>query len=481
MDVNILLKTPKELRMVPTSKMDDVADKISEVLENKIHKSCIRIVSSTTFGDSDLPKAAFKYVAKKTVRDAVKTYCAHEKWKDDVPIIPYISTALNRLVKNTIDDIRCSNKKIVSIICPACKEFGIKETLDKNGDILSCKNCIRQIEFLEKELNKLQENDKNIKRINSLKIKLEFLKVFSNHTLKGFKCNKCKKFVPNSYKGDECPYIKCKNILDRSNILEKKHPVTFNKRHFVYIQNPISKHNDGKEFSEKYCASGLNACDLLLNEEERINELSTILSVIKGQKKANSNNRKIPIKSCMYDAFEETVKEYPDEMSKYLIKGGQISDIAIQAIIFQNFVDVVEKRLPIILFIKGVQIKINDIMDERLRIFEGRRRFTNFMDHNCIIKRKSQIRIQDGKSIKDESDHFIGKIITINDSCGCDLKHLIDNYSFSAIKMKSDKTLKPATDVIVDYYSLHPSYTMGAMIQMQRIKKKLFDSINKKL
>ena len=47
--------------------------------------------------------------------------------------------------------------------------------------------------------------------------------------------------------------------------------------------------------------------------------------------------------------------------------------------------------------------------------------------------------------------------------------------------MENDSIVKPGTDVVVKYYSIFPSYTMGSMIHLQRIKRKLSDSINKKL
>jgi len=319
-------------------------------------------------------------------------------------------------------------------------------------------------------------------KIKRLQFKLDCLKAFYNHSPKGFKCSECGKFIPNSYDGIRCPYPKCREYIDRDNIVEKKHPVTFGKRQFVYINNTINKHgNDQKEFSERYCDTNGNAYDLLSMEEERAKEIMMINDIITKQKKANGNTRKIPIKACMYDAFSVVLKELPDEMTKYLVNGGQNGDVSIQAIIFQTFVEIIESKLPIVVFMKGVQVKIEDVLDSRLHIFNGRRKFTNFLDHNLIVKKRSQIRIENGVEIEDKSNHFIGKIISITDSKGNDIKHLIDSYSFSNIKMRSSEYLKPAEDITIEYYSLKPSYTMGSMIHLQRIKKKISDSIKKKV
>jgi len=166
MDILALLRKPETLKDIPISEIDKVADEISVLLETKINKSCIKIATSTTFGDIELPKAAFKCAAKDTVRDAVRTYCAHEKWDENVPVIPYISTALNRLAKNMIDDIKGTNKKVVGFVCPACKEFGIRETLVKEGDMFVCKSCIAQIESIERELAELKGQEDGLQREN---------------------------------------------------------------------------------------------------------------------------------------------------------------------------------------------------------------------------------------------------------------------------------------------------------------------------
>ena len=486
MDIIALLKKPEGLKDVPIKNINDVADEISILLESKINKNCIDMATSITFGDIELPKAAFKCVAKDVVRDAIRTYCAHKKWNEDIPIIPYVSTALNRLSKNMVEDIKGSNKKVLNFVCPACREFKIREILIKENNKLICRNCTIQIETIEKELIELKVLENENQEINSnnkikiLEKKLYFLKVFYNHSKKGFKCFKCKKFIPDSYKGKTCPYLKCREILDKEEIVNKNHPVTFCKRQFVSINNAVSKYSDDKkDFSEKYCNMNGNAYDLLSTEEEKKNELKKIKDIINKQKKTNGNTRKIPIKISMYEAFDAALEEFPEEMVNYLVNGGQNGDVSIQAIIFQKFVDIIISKLPIIVFIKGIQIKINDLLDDRLNIFNGKRKFTSFMDHNLIIKKVSQFRIDDGIEIEDNSDNFIGKISKIINSKGEDVSHLIDSYSFSNIKMQNSEFLKPAEDITVEYYSLRPSYTLGILIHIQRIKKRISDSIKR--
>jgi len=289
----------------------------------------------------------------------------------------------------------------------------------------------------------------SIERIKQLENKLTLLKAFVKHSLKGFKCSECDRFIPNSYEGYNCPYPKCKKIFNKTRI-KKKHPTTSSRRQFVYINNTINKYSDDqKEFSEKYCDGGDNAYDLLLSKQENMESIKIITDVIANQKKANRNARKIPIKEYMYDAFDMVLKEFPDEMKEYLINGGQNKDVSIQAIIFQMFVDVVESKLPIVVFIKGIQIKVEDLLDDNLNI--------------------------------DKSSHFIGKIISIKDSNNNDLSELIDSYSFSNIKMNNSELLKPGMDITVEYYSLRPSYTMGSLIHLQRLKKKITDSVNRKI
>jgi hypothetical protein len=321
--------------------------------------------------------------------------------------------------------------------------------------------------------------------IKNIENKIKLLKVFYRHSVKGFKCSFCEKFIPNSYDGNNCPYPKCNAKIDKNNLIQKKHPITFSKRHIVYMNNliKVKDGSNGGDFSEIYCDNGKNnAYELLSNEQEKLNNFKTIIEIIKKQKSVNGKTRKIPIKFCMYEAFECILKEFPEEMSSYLLDGGQNKDTPIQSLIFQKFVDMMDKKLPIIFFSKGNKVEINSLLDDRLHIFNGKRKFINFIDHNLIIKKKNQKRIlESGEEVDDKSNHFLGKIISIQDLNGNNLINCVDSYSFFNIKIKNYKKIKPGIDVVVEYYSLKPSYTLGSMIHVQRIKRKLSESINRKL
>jgi hypothetical protein len=157
MNIINFLDDPHSFKNITYDDVGGIADEIFILMENKIDKNSLKFAISTTNGNFDLPKAAFKDTARKTIKKAIISYCAAQKWEQNIPIIPYITKALNRTMNNTIDDVTCAtNKAVVRLICPACKEFGMKEFLEKDGDFLFCKKCRKDIEILQEELNVLK-------------------------------------------------------------------------------------------------------------------------------------------------------------------------------------------------------------------------------------------------------------------------------------------------------------------------------------
>jgi len=157
MDAITLIQHTEEFGNVSVDELSEVIEGIIELLEPKINKSCLNIANYTTFRDLALPKAAFTHMAKDAVREAIKTYYIHKKWESNVPISKYINTILNRFSKNIINDVKCLDRRVAKFICPACKEFGNIEILEKVDNFFICKSCINQIELLENELNQMKK------------------------------------------------------------------------------------------------------------------------------------------------------------------------------------------------------------------------------------------------------------------------------------------------------------------------------------
>jgi len=319
-------------------------------------------------------------------------------------------------------------------------------------------------------------------RIKMIEEKLSLLKAFSKHSMNGIKCPKCLKFVPFSLKGEtfKCPYTNCG--ADCSDAIETKHPKNISKR-YLYSINEKYRGNFGsdKEVGENYIGSSKNPFEILSSQESFKNSYDIILKTIVMQKKTNGGTKKMPNKIAMYEAFEDVLLKYPQEMIDYITIGGQNGSLAIQPIIYQHFSDRLLKKLPLSFFAKGTRVYIDDPIDTRLYLFEGVRQFTNFLDHNLVLKKKNQYSIIDGDVVENKSNHFIGKLISTTNIHGKDLSNHIDSCNFISLKMKSDSVMVAGQDIVVRYYSINPSYTMGSMIHMQRIKKKISESVKRKL
>lgn len=471
-DINELINNPSLFENIKESDIPDLSEQIIPMFQEKISNTADYLTNKLMAEPDKSSKEAFEYRVKDAIKNAVYSYVAHEKWKINIPISPYIAKSMFMFAKVLIDQNESGLDKIKIYICPACKERKSKEFLEKDNDMLYCKTC---------DINSSDPSLDNEHRL--------LYRAFSKHSTKGVKCPKCSKFVPNSLKNDNilnCPYPGCH--ADCLSAEEIKHPASVINRSFVSINNIIKSNNSNgetgsfkpKEFSEQYCDSKSNACDVLVNEQEFSNKFETIKDIIEMQKKAHGYARKLPTKASMYEAFANVLQAYPQDMINYLTIGGQNSDISIQATIYQEFAKIMQSKLPIKMYLKGNLIYIDNPLDERLHLFSGIREFVNFIDHNSIIKKRKGSVCSGNDKIEDVNDSFIGQIISVTDINGDNLTSFVDYYNFTSIRFKFNEKVKPGTDVIVKYYSILPNYTLGSMIHLQRIKKKISDSVNRK-
>ena len=332
-----------------------------------------------------------------------------------------------------------------------------------------------------------------IQRIKLLEDRLTLLKTFSKHSAKGVRCPKCDKFVPLSAKTESsfiCPYPGCDGDCNSSP--EMRHPVSFVNRNYISMNKLINNDKkkefslkssiaNQKEYSEKFCDTNDNAYEQLAKNEDFAKKFTLLKDIILAQKKANGFTRKIPIKACMFDAFLNTLEAYPDEMINYLTSGGQLGNVCIQSILFQEFASLINDILPLTVYSKGDEIYIDNPLDERLHLYNGIREFNSFIDANLQIKKRMQNKIVNDVSVPDNEDSFLGMLVSVKDTNGNDLINYVDAHTFTSIKMLNCEEAIPGTDVFVKYYSIQASYTLGSMIHLQRIKRKIKDSIIRKL
>ena len=472
MDINTLIQNPTLFDSIKESDIDDLALQLYPLFQVKIDTTADFLTRKIMAEPNQQSKAAFEIAIKEAMKTSMYSYIANKKWKTNVPLPPYIAKSLYLFSKTTIDKHEGSTDKIKTLVCPACKDLKKREFLIKDDDVLICKTC--------------QDDMKN-PQLNPATTKL--LEAFAVHSSKGYKCPKCNKFVPDSLVMNNmltCPYPNCNTNFVPLEIM--KHPVSVSNRVIVSINNTMQKSSNsvdhssvGREFSEKYCNTDINACSSLIDEQEFINDYSVIADIITQQKKAHAYSRQMPNKAAMYDAFINVLTHFPQEMVEYLTIGKQSKEISLQAFIYQEFAKLLKEALPIKIYSNGNEIYIDNPLDERLHLFNGIREFSNFIDQNSVVKKRKEFIYKNDVKEQDNEECFIGEIISITNPDGDDLMQFIDHYGFTSIRLKYDEKVKPGKDIIVKYNSILPNYTMGSMIHLQRIKKKISDSVAKKV
>ncbi|MFZ4795842.1 MAG: hypothetical protein ACOYMA_00015 [Bacteroidia bacterium] len=470
-NVNELIANPILFEAVGEKDIDDISDQLIPILGDKVNSTANFLTHKVMATSSIDAKKSFEYKIKEFIKSSVYSYVANGKWRINVPLPSYVMKALSTYVKDTLDENNMQDKvrrRVYS--CPACK-YRVntnRQFLVKDGDSVLCNFCYKELND-----NPLLTNDQKI-----------LLNAFSKHSLKGVKCPGCSNFVPNSALLNgvlTCPYPGCNTLCNNSEKMQ--HPFCASNVLTVSMNDSVNSSifKNKKEIGDNYCGDNLNACDSLINEQELAKKISIIKEIISLQKKTHAYVRRMPTKACMYDAFNIVLEKYPEDMVAYLTVSKQNYEISIQALIYQEFAKLMKRQLPIKMFYNGDQIHIDDPLDKSLHLFSGIREFSNFIDHNSTVKRKILYKYENGGKILDNEESFIGEIISVTSAEGKDLSSYIDIYNFTGIRFNFSEESKPGTDVIVKYYSLLPNYTLGSMIHMQRIKKKISDSANKKL
>lgn len=474
-DINLLLSNNNLFETIDQYNIEQITKDIKPHLNSTISFLSNKVANNTSLNNnSKLAKESFEYSVDLFLNKTIETYIRRKRWREKTPFNLYLNKALISYANNIIKDYNIpDNGHATKLICPACNYYKINTIINGVSGNVTCDYCSAF----------LNSNSTN-------KDETSFRKVFSIYSIKGFACNHCNNYIPFSYVSDgftTCVYPNCKKELNIGNLKFKNHPVKVFSRIDLLLNNKkiVDDENSTSFIDSIISDKNENALSLLQQEELDNHLLLNVYTLMETQKKANTTeSKKIPTKICMYNAFIETLKEYPVEMVNYLTVGGQGSsgDISIQSIIYQNYAKLVLEKLPLLFYNKGNEIKITDPTDDRLYLFNGVKQFYGFINHNLIIRKKIQdIVLPNGDICKDNEESFIGLILKIQDDNGNDLSEYVEHNSFSFIKFKSTKEIKQGMEVFVKYYSVIPNYTVGSMIQLQRIKKKLSQSLNKNI
>jgi hypothetical protein len=401
--------------------------------------STINTLSFSLYKDnSKLSRDAFNKIVFDEIKIALYSFSNNENNPE------YVETYLFAVIHKLIKGMNNEGKHNV-YICPGCKYLSKLEILETTTTKLICNTC------------------KNA--LNSAKYKWEekLYNTFSIHNRKGFYCNGCENFIPDTGKSlISCPYPNCIFVGKVLDLKFMRHPNIKAK-----MEIPI--------LTEAYSDNKSSDTELVVKDD--INQYINVLNeCIDSQIKSlqyKGYNSTIVIKLCMYDAFKNMVGKFPNEMISSLVLLNR--NTKLQHKIFQEFVKLLEEKIPFSYSRNGNKYLIKSLLDENLCVFEGISIFNATVNDKLIIPNLTEELYVGGRNAYHCRPFYIGKILDIKDENGNDITSQIKEYDFFRIYM-SDR-VNIGTNVVVRHYSIKPHYSIGAMSYLNRIRRAIVDRV----
>jgi hypothetical protein len=313
-------------------------------------------------------------------------------------------------------------------------------------------------------------------------------KIFQVHSKKGFRCPDCERFIPESYlKSNDvsCAYPDCMFFGKLSSLSVMAHPISTASRNNLSLDSSNVNKSGDKEttgyqtFADKIKCKEINADDSIEMNQKFQYEYTTLSEVINLQMertKASASETTSMQKVCMYKAYKNMLEISQEEMVSYLVHLKQSSEFPIQARIFQEYVKLIKDQLPFQIKKNKAMIDICSLTDPNLGLFDGISKFTGKIDDNYVIPNNTEETYIGGSKSRYCGPYFIGEIIDIiNKDTGESIKNYIDKYSFAKILMNKDIGIN--VPVEVSHFRLIPHYEMGNLVHLQRIRRKIVDSV----
>ncbi len=478
---NILNKIALSVQNLKEEDLDNWI--VPELLD--FYKEKISYLTYKSYGSSSNPvsNAAFKEQARSVLRISCHSFLFKmEHWRTGRDLNPYLLSSLKRLSGKLFCDAE-SVKKINVPICPGCKSLGNKEYLHQENNLLRCKFCTAEFERLTLDLKYKGNIDFKTTILFESRIKMH--KSFALHSMSGFRCPECEGFLPKSLEGKfgiSCPFPDCSFSGKADNLEKKIHPVGFSQRNDKSMQESVTKFDNGNEveFQSLFSDDKNINPDIMIEMHENYEiELSTLKQVLEEQiqqvKRTNSSGTMLQ-KLSMYEAYQNMLEKYPEDMISYLVHRKQNTEYPIQSRIFQEYVKIIEDSLPYDIKIAGNEkYTVCSLTDPNLQLFLGKSEFDAVVDSNGIIPNNTKETYVGSTTFKDYGNCFIGQLIKIvNKRTGLSLKDNVKNYTFVQINMEN---VEPGTEVTVSHFRINSHYELGALVYLQRIRRRIVDSI----
>jgi hypothetical protein len=397
---------------------------------------------------SNVSLLAFQELIRTEIKNACYSFVNNNHTSDHIDA--YLFASVNKAIRS----IKNEDKRNV-YVCPGCKYYSKLEILKQTGKKLSCNIC-------QNALVSVKE-----------KWKETFYSTFAEHNRRGFKCPECNNFIPDTdYSLVSCPYPNCifvGNVLD---LKISRHP-------FIKANLEIPVLNDREP--GKWATAGfdnIKSFDAEIVVKNQISEYLQILNnCIDEQMKLiewRSNNSTIVNKICMYNAFKSMIDKYPEEMISYLVLLN--TNVRIQHKIFQEFVRLLEEKIPFSYKKIGKIYEVKSLFDENLCIFDGISEFNAVVNDKHEIPNLIKEIYVGGRKGSYCKPYYIGKLLDVIDIVSYEkLMPFVKEYSFFKIRM--DENITPGREVFVRCGRICPHYQMQGMTYLNRIRRAIVDRV----
>lgn len=454
-----------------TLTVEDI-DRISLDLLEYFSTRIISLSRYTYESESDIAFSSFKEEAKERLKQGLTTFLIKSQhWRTGRDIEPYLLTCLTNLSRG----LRIANspgKKVLIPVCPACKTLNEKEFLHYENKLLRCPTCTKESD----RLNSIK------KRSSHEEFQFRIRKIFSLHSRKGHRCPSCERFIPDSFIYSSkngrisCPYDdNCFWFGLISELEPMIHPVSLS---FEFNLSLDENYLKTSNYYKNVINANVITPDVIIEQsQEYCKELNIIKDVLKNQKsRLNKNNYKSIKKYLMYEAFENLTNQDPAGMINYLIHSKCKGDRPIQSLIFQKYIKLMENNIPFKISGPEGVTEVFSLLDSNLNLFLGMSEYQAYVKENRVVPNNTH---EIFVGVKCNGPCFIGHLCDILDENNKSLLSEVLYYTFSSIKMSNN--VPKDTLVKVIHMRIPPHYEMYSLVNLQRVRRKIVDSIYKRI
>lgn len=468
---SVIEKINKNASLINEEDLDSLSEELVSHYRDKIRNLAYQTYVKSGSNFNELCRKNFTEQSKLELKKGLYTYLFKSRhYLTGRDINTYLLTCLNRLSYRELISLK-GIKKVVKPVCPACKVYGSREFLVKeNKDLFRCENCFSEMSKID-ELLKDEDLDKSNK--NFLNEKKVVHQIFSIHSKQGVRCPDCERFIPSSHEGS-CAYADCGWFGNLDNLDLVSHPQSYCNRNFIDI--------DDVKPDQILTKSYIDTDTFSLFKETYEQEVSIIKSVIEDQMMAAKRGQsgvRLKQRLLMYQAYANMLEARPCDMVAYLAHMKNTSGSPIQSCIFQEYVKLVENSLPLTIRKKGKDVDIYSLQDPDLNLFLGVSEFTAVVDMNHCVNNNTKEEYIGGKNMKNYGPCFIGLLIDVKTSEGESLMDYVEGYTF--IKIMMNKKIAPGTSVNVEHFRTYSHYEMGELVNLQKTRRKIVDSVYRRL